>query len=341
MPDMIRVSSLWIALAAGLFSSEMYKAGEAVEPTPTNLVSVLRALTSRDPTARHDGVYELLAIGRWNGNAPRGLSRVLRTYRGQADIIKAALINALESQTAYVMDVKRSGRLLSESDSEVWANLVWMVGSLRDPNALNALLGVIETGGMATGGLADLGAVAVDAVLARCHDPSPATRIGAVQVLGGFLTRLSEVRANPEAAARARVAIIGATGDTDPWVRAIATESLLPLRDEPDVRTRLEEIARGDSQSRQSNNGEVRFPVREAAARVLKTSELDLFYVFRTSESGVCRVGRSATAPEGIAFFGPMLTEDAARQVMCTHVDEDGRTPSLCWAVQPGDSCRE
>ncbi len=331
---------LWIALAACLLAGGMRLVAAALQPTPTDLVSVLRALASGDPAMRGDGVYGLLAFGRWDGNAPRGLSRVLRTYRDQTDIIKTTLIAALESHTRYVRDVKQGGRLLSESDSEVWANLVWMVSSLRDKRALNALLGVIETGGMATGGLADLGVPAVDAVLALRRDPAPAKRIGAVQVLGGFLTRLSEIRANPEAAAQARVAIIEATSDPDPWVRAVATESLLPLRHEPDVRARLEEIARGDPYVRQSDTGEVRFPVNEAAARILRTAEEDLFYVFRTPRDGACRIGRLAAVPEGIPLFGPVGSVDTARQVMCTHIDEDSVASSLCWAVQPGDACR-
>ena len=87
------------------------------------------------------------------------------------------------------------------------------MSSLRDPRALEGLLTVIDTGGMAVNGLAELGPVAVDAVLQRVAVGGIADRADAIAVLGGFLTRLEAVRSSPEAAAKARRAVLAALKD--------------------------------------------------------------------------------------------------------------------------------
>jgi HEAT repeat protein len=308
---------------------------------PIDIDSIVRDLTSKDAQVRGRALFDLLSSGRWQGNAPLGVDRVLKAHADKADLIKTALIFALENHNAFVEDSRRKGLALSEYDSEVWANLVWAVSHLRDPRGLNALVGAIHTGGMATGGLADLGPPAVSAAIGRLNDEDAEVRTAAVQVLGGFLTRLDSVRSNPEAADRAKAAILRALDDADAWVRRAAVRSLLPLNDVPEVRAKLQSMARQDPEIRWDIDGRARFPVREAAASVLTMNKVDLYYVFRSPDSGVCRIGKPPNPGEEVSLFGPFESEDVVKHVMCTHVDSTGKDPKVCWGVQPTNACQQ
>ncbi len=313
----------------------------AVAQASANLDMALRDLSSEDPTARGEALYDLLALGQWGGQVPRGIANLLRAYPNQAEGIKTALITALEHQSVYFKAARQQNLVGSrtEFDSEVWANLIWAAAYLRDPRALKGLLGAIGTGGLATGGLADLGAVAVDALIERARDPDAAVRNSAIQAIGGFLTRLEAARSSPEAAAKAKGAIRAALDDSASSVRSSAIGALILFREEPEIRARLEAVASGDPEMRWANDGKLHFPVREDAARVLSARESELYYVVRTPESGECRIRKAPDPPIGVALYGPLETADAARHVMCTHLDGASKESSLCWSEYPKNAC--
>jgi hypothetical protein len=78
-----------------------------------------------------------------------------------------AEIKALEEMNAFWHNARTTQ---SEEASERYARLIHEVAALRDPRAVTALIGAIETGGMAINGLAALGDPALDPVIALTHD---------------------------------------------------------------------------------------------------------------------------------------------------------------------------
>jgi hypothetical protein len=326
-----------ILLYAAAFCAVLAAAGES----SAKLDLALRSLISEDPNVRGKALYEVLALGNWEGQAPRGIARLLLSHPEQAERIKTALIDALERQSEYFASAKRQGLSLTESDSEVWANLVWSVSSLRDPRAVKGLLGAINTGGMATGGLADLGPYAVDAVVERSREADAEVRCSAIQVLGGFLTRQEAVRSNPEAAAKAKAAILVALEDSEPRVRRVAASSSLALKDDPEIRVKLQLMAASDPEGTWGADGKPRFLVRDAATQMLSAKEADFYYVMRTPDTRECRIQKATESPAGISFLGPLTSASIAKDVMCSHIDDTGTDRSLCSSVQPKNACRQ
>jgi hypothetical protein len=312
----------------------------AIQPT-VELDAVLRDLTSTDSHVRGNALFDLLAMGRWDGQTPEAIATVLRVHSEQAERVKTALIQSLERQGEYMEIARHSDLTVTEEESEVWANLVWAVSSLRDPRAIKGLVLAIDTGGMATGGLADLGPAAVDATIERLNDADPSVRTSAIEVLGGFLTRLEAVRSNPGAKAKAKAAIIAALDDPGPWVRRAAAGALAGLKNDTEVVQRLQSMTISDPETSTDRAGTRRYPLREAAARVLSMREVDLYYVLRAPDGRTCHIEKGADSAAPIALFGPLETPEIAMQVMCGHIDDTRKDPSLCWSVQPKNACRQ
>jgi hypothetical protein len=336
---MKRTAGLRNLFSAILLGTVLCAAPAAAANSPVKLDAALQRLESADPNLRASALYDLFTLGDWQGQAPRGVASLFRAYPNQTDRIKTALITALERQGEYVLSAKRQQLSVSESDSEVWANLVWVVASLRDPRAIKGLLGAITTGGMATGGLADLGPLAVDAVVERMMDGDAEVRASAVQVLGGFLTRLEMARSNKAAEEKAMAAVLSALDDAGPGVRQAAVGALLGRLDDAEVASRLATLATSDLEVALDREGKLRFPLREKALRVLSAKEADFFYVRRTPATGACRVGMGTDSDATTRLIGPLEAAETATQLMCTHVDATEKDPSLCWSIQPKNAC--
>ncbi len=129
---------------------------------------VAEGLTSADLKIREDTFYALIMPARRIANTTSSavaMRYLLRTHPDEAEQLKAAMISALELANGYVRDLEKKNAHSDEYFSDYRADLVWVVASLRDPRALEGLLAVIDTGGLAVNGLADLGPIAVDAVI--------------------------------------------------------------------------------------------------------------------------------------------------------------------------------
>jgi hypothetical protein len=330
----------WIAL---MFVTQVLVPSLEAAQLPVDRRAALQGVVSPDLLTREKSFYLLIGpASDPTGYARQGVSNLLRSYPDSAEQIRLALIAALELAGTYRLEIQKRNDHFDETFSEYYADLISAVSNLRDPRALKGLLGAIDTGGMARRGLADLGPVAVDAVIEKSHDANIRIRSCAISVLGEFLERLEAVQANPEAAAKAHRAIKAALDDPDSIVRSSAAGSLATLRDEPDAKARLEAVASSDpGASWWRTEGRPEFPARDSAAAILALKEEDLYYVIRTPETRQCRVQRSTESAFGVRHMGPYTTPEVAAQLMCSHYDDTSKDPAICWSVQPKNACRQ
>ena len=168
----------------------------------------------------------------------------------------AELIASLERENARV----KSGVPLTESDTERYAGLIAAVAALGDPRALNALMGALGTGSMATAGVAALGEIAVAPLIERLQSGPVISRNAAVRALTGAIANANPPL-TPASLADVRAALLGALDDENRFVRTSAIEALDAFID-AEVRASMERLAATDP-ARVPDGG---FPVREAAA---------------------------------------------------------------------------
>jgi HEAT repeat protein len=139
--------------------------------------------------------------------------------------VALAIIDLLERENAQV----RSGEgNLDEEYSEYYASLIYRVAALRDDRAVDALVGALGTGMMASEGLADLGDPAIPALerLARSKDRSE--RWMAARVLSSIATRRTSPRFDLSTlgAEAVKRELSRLQADSDRHVREQATEGL-------------------------------------------------------------------------------------------------------------------
>jgi len=327
------------------FEVLLYGAVILVQPigsaqVPSSLDPVLGGVTSSDLAARRESFYALMRPA-WNntGSARIGIATLLRNYPDQSERITTAMISALEMANGHRADIRAKGERFDEAFSNYYADLIGAVSSLRDPRAMEGLLGAIDTGGMAANGLADLGASAVDGVIERTRHEDVGVRLGAVAALRTFLTRQEAVRSNPDAVDRVRQALLAALDDPEPWVRSGAASGLYMFREDLEVTRRLNIIAATDSYAQTIGSGELRFEVREAASGALGFNEDQSYFVVRDSETRRCGVDLATDSQEDTRFIGPMTSAQLAEHQMCIHYDETAQDPAVCWAVSPENAC--
>lgn len=242
-----------------------------------NIEAALAATSSPDLQTRVNAFYALVGPAGTNTNSARGLENLLRSRPEEAERIKVVLIAALEREVIYKETLDKNGQQLSETFTDYWADLMLAVGSLRDPRAINGLLGGVNTGGIAVNALADLCPQSVDALIEKTREPNHYfqgnafnLRAGAVKVLGMCVKRVESMHSNLEAMAKARNAILAALDDPDWNVRDASVNALFVFRHDADVRAKLQIVEATDTHaSVPSVEGIARFTVRDSAARVL------------------------------------------------------------------------
>src|SRR5438445_1927636 len=126
-------------------------------PPASNLPDVLQQLRDPDWQIRRNAFYRLIP----NSEVILSPEEFLTGTPQEIDDMKVALIQVLETENAVV----GSGISLDEAYSEYAASLIHAVSSFKDARAVSALLGAITTGGMATTGLAEIGAAAAEPVI--------------------------------------------------------------------------------------------------------------------------------------------------------------------------------
>jgi hypothetical protein len=313
------------------------------QPQSQETAAVLDGLRLSDPRTRSEAFYRLLGVDMKNtGSARIGVKRLTKNNPDQAERIKTALILALENEGAYREGLAKNRQIADEAYSDYYGDLIAAVTSLRDLRAAKGLLGAVDTGAMATSGLADLGASVVDALVEKSRDSNYHVRAGSISALGQLALRQDVVQGDAVAIAKIRMATLAAADDPEWYVRTYAVGALMPFRQDPNVKAKLEVVIATDPYASPfllTAEGGSRFPVREAAMMALKATEDDIFFVVRTSDRRECRIRRGIDARSVLRFIGPIRDEENAVHSMCTHYDEAGTDPAMCWIVLPRNAC--
>lgn len=252
------------AVAVGLVLLLWLSARGASAQTLTETLTRLNS----DSLPRGAALEQLLDLG-----APRAepynvrtqVHELLRKYPRDADRISMALIRSLEHERTRSPS---SARALTEEESEYIPDNIAAVAALKDPRALTALIGVIETGGMATDGIADLGEIAVGPILGLLR--AGPSRNSAAITLKKLLDRRVGSPLSAGTVSTIRTALVAALADENRFVRTMVVEALDAFAD-ADVRARMEQLAANDPF--RAPNGH--FLVREAATAWLAKHKSD------------------------------------------------------------------
>jgi HEAT repeat protein len=208
----------------------------------------LAKLESPDSRTRMAAFYELFqpSLG-FAVSAKDGTLKLLDDHPGDRDAIVQALVRLLSRENSIIN--RSAPGSLPESYGEYHASLIWSVATLRDGRATDALLGAIQTGGLATDGLVALGAAAMPAVLGALDSPDPHVRVGATATLGGMALQRDLSALDAADTERIRASLLRALKDGDYAVRWAAVLSLEPFED-AGVREAIRQAATLDTSER-------------------------------------------------------------------------------------------
>ncbi len=273
-----RTSNLAVSLVYAVAIGSLLVHSQATVQLTDQLAELVNRLEDSAPSNRNEAFYHLLEIGLGvdpHGHTyqiPSALTNLFKQNPSKAENIKIALIRLLENENAFVQGQRKeydeTGKTLDEVYVDYYGDVIASVAALKDERALNALLGAINTGNMATRALAGLGTSALDQILLRLSDPAPVARMSAARVLVQMLEP-GNVKRVGDAVSKKRIktALTKTTGDIDPYVRITGVEGLAALGDRTVVPL-LQKVAEYDSFE---GFGEGRrFPVREAAKKALE-----------------------------------------------------------------------
>jgi HEAT repeat protein len=186
----------------------------------------LNDFQSRDDDTRIAAFYALLhPIDGEAFNAADLTSRLLRDRPEERTAVVASLISLLERENVRVR------RPFDERFSNYYGDLIWSVASLRDAGAVQALLGAVETGGLATNGLASLGQAALPATLQALNTTDRGVRNGVLRVLAKMAVPRPQSPLDAESTARIRESLLKGIGDDDPFNRAVSIRGLIHFDD--------------------------------------------------------------------------------------------------------------
>jgi HEAT repeat protein len=243
--------------------------------------ALLKSLKDPAWEKRYEAFYNLLShesAEKWDGRTyliPSRLDSLYNAHPDRKGELKLALIDLLSTENSKVeaqnVEVKRTGKTLTEQYTNYYGDVIAAVAGLSDPRALNALVGAITTGGMADRGLAKFGPVVVEPLLLKLQSRDVITRAAAVRAL--ITTLQPENRDNfSDDASRQKIkkALLGAASDRDGGVRLAAVYGLALIPDEDTIPV-LTGLAASDPSRLpgQADEGGPFYPVRQAAKRVL------------------------------------------------------------------------
>lgn len=303
--------------------------------------AALSGLKSEDVQTRMAAYYGLMEP--FGGDQPGFPSFLLKRSPGAPDRVKSALIELLQTEVVLKRKFRYDPRSEPEPYAEYTLDLSDAVGKLRDPRAAKVLLDalVVMPSRGAEEGLAEICPAAVDVLIEALPDPEY-TR-NAILSLGDCLTRPAELRANPAVASKIRSALVAALDHQDWSIRNSAAFVLHPLRQDPQVRSKMEMVARTDqhvNRTSQTAGPLNRFTVRDTAQHSLDAPTSGDFFVSRVPGTLECRIQSGAETPIGEPMFGPH-DKWHATDAMCKHVDPAGKDPTMCWLVTPRNACSE
>lgn len=209
-------------------------------------------------------LLKLVPSGPDNWWVPPAVAALLKGFPARADEIKVAVIRLLEKENANSVPG-------SERYSEFRASLISAVAEFRDKRGVSALVHNIDTGNMATRGLAALGRDAVDAIVSVARAADATERMAATRTLSQMLDPdvTSPNVLDPASLAGIKDALFRAAHDEYFWVRISSLDGLARLPGD-DVTALLSGIAERDPYTRPGGPGQppVYF-VRERAKEAL------------------------------------------------------------------------
>lgn len=244
------------------------------------LANLLKQMRAVDWNTRETAFYHLLDLafgGEFNGQnwqIPTALARLSKKYPANADEINLTLIRLLETENNFIRKhekkFEQTGETLTEEYTNYHGDLIGTVADLKDSRAVNALVGAINTGNMATNGLAEIAPYSLDAVAEKADSDDWSTRSSAVWTLSKMLEPANINRLEtkiPGSQEKIKNLLIKKAKDADYNVRLSAINGLAKLQDADAVKV-LEEVSENDLYQ-STKGGATSYPVREAAKKHL------------------------------------------------------------------------
>jgi HEAT repeat protein len=223
-----------------------------------SLSATLSQLNSNEYETRRAGFYRIRSLANADNLTKAGSGSRAPSIVRYASIhpeVASALITLLEREN--LPDPAKE----SLTEDAYYGDLIGSVAALKDPRAVNALLGAVQTGRLATNGLASLGQAAVPGLLAKLHSQDHYfQRSAAVETLGSMLDRRA-LALNRE---MIRLGLLRALSDPNPYVRSSVVRVLVHFSD-PDVRHAMERLASRDTTAVTTKAGTRVYPIRSAA----------------------------------------------------------------------------
>jgi hypothetical protein len=238
-----------------------------------SLSDALSKLHSNVDTVRMSGFYEVFRIANAGFPASPSLrpgAERLAKYAHVNSSVTPALIELLERENVAIRH--GAGRGLGEAYAvDYYGDLVGCVAALRDIHAVHALLGAIETGEMATQGLAALGEAAAPDVLRAARSTNHRIRISAVTTLAEMVADSPSPRLSNESRKAIRASLLSTLQDKNASLRMTGLDGLIYFPDS-EVRGAVQNVAAHDPHVVRRNGREV-YPIREQATLTLRKQE--------------------------------------------------------------------
>jgi hypothetical protein len=201
------------------------------------------------------------------------LAVFFRKYPAQGSRVRMAIIRELIAENAErVAGVKAfmqgSGPPdVDESASDEYSSLVQMVASFNDQRAIQALIGAMDTGSIASDAIVKYGAKALGPVLARVNDGDYGLRWIAIHIAVQILQNEN----NPSSREQTVKLLNRAIADSNSFVRMNAVDEIgkMPANDQRRFVAALQQIAQQDPFTVQDVNGVVHYTVRLHAKKIL------------------------------------------------------------------------
>ncbi len=233
---------------------------------------LLRGFTDQNWQVRSQAFYQLLklapeATGRGDA-VPQQLWYVRHSVIDGDDLTRA-LNRLLRTENAYLAAQER----VSDRYIGYYSDLVWGVASLRDGSSLDALLGAIQTGEMATSAIASFAGRAIAPLLAVLNSSDEFMRESATATFAEMLQADNQQRLSAGDTQQVKMALLKAAADASPLVRLAAIPGLQEVGDTECVST-IRALAASDPATVSLSGESGHYPVRQEAMRALRQSEV-------------------------------------------------------------------
>jgi hypothetical protein len=245
--------------------------------------AALKGFNSPSWEKRSDAFYRFLgyqSYANWDGRTdliPSKLAILFRALPDRENELKLALINLLTTENAIVsaknkeLELKGTTISLTEDYTNYYGDLIAAVAGLKDARAVDALVGAMGTGGMATGALAEFGSISLDRIIARLQTGDLLDKGAVIAALDALAQPKNRAKFDEASRQKIKAALLKAAADKDWSIRAGAASALASIPD-ADTVTVLQKLATSDPiklPGQKALDGGDYYPVRHAAKMAL------------------------------------------------------------------------